>query len=159
MPTRKRHSAGLLMYRRGLELEVLLAHPGGPFFAHKDAGAWTIPKGEVAQGEDARACALREFQEETGIVPGDAELQPLGEIQQSGGKRVEAWAFAGAWAGGRPESNHFELEWPPRSGRMQSFPEIDRLEWFGLSEARLKLNPAQTAFLDRLSAMLDETAV
>lgn len=146
------------MYRRGPDgsLEVLLAHPGGPFFARKDAGAWTIPKGEVDPGEDPRACALREFQEETGISAAAAELQALGEIQQRGGKRVEAWAFAGSWDGGRPASNHFEIEWPPRSGRMKSFPEIDRLCWFSIEQARLKMNPAQTMFLDRLSALLNE---
>lgn len=146
------------MYRRGPDgsLEVLLAHPGGPFFARKDAGAWTIPKGEVDPGEDPRACALREFQEETGISAAAAELQALGEIQQRGGKRVEAWAFAGSWDGGRPASNHFEIEWPPRSGRIKSFPEIDRLCWFGVEQARLKMNPAQTMFLDRLSALLNE---
>jgi predicted NUDIX family NTP pyrophosphohydrolase len=136
-------------------LEVLLAHPGGPFFARKDVGAWSIPKGEVEADEDARACAIREFQEETGISPVGVPLQHLGEVQQRAGKRVEAWAFAGDWAGERPESNHFEIEWPPRSGRMQRFPEIDRLEWFALAEARLKLNPAQSEFLDRLSALLD----
>lgn len=145
------------MFRHGeAGVEVLIAHPGGPFFARKDAGAWSIPKGEVEDGEDARACALREFQEETGICADDRPLLALGEVRQSGGKRVEAWAFAGEWAGGRPNSNSFEIEWPPRSGRMQRFPEIDRLEWFPLSEARVKLNPAQAAFLDRLSAILRE---
>jgi predicted NUDIX family NTP pyrophosphohydrolase len=134
----------------------LIAHPGGPFFARKDEGAWSIPKGEVETDEDARLCALREFQEETGICADDHPLLELGEIQQRGGKRVEAWAFAGDWAGGRPNSNTFEIEWPPRSGRMQSFPEIDRLEWFALAEARVKLNPAQAEFLDRLAAILSE---
>jgi predicted NUDIX family NTP pyrophosphohydrolase len=146
------------MFRRGADssLEVLIAHPGGPFFARKDEGAWSIPKGEVEADEDARLCALREFQEETGICADDHPLLALGEIQQRGGKRVEAWAFAGEWAGGRPHSNSFEIEWPPRSGRMQSFPEIDRLEWFALGEARVKLNPAQAEFLDRLTAILSE---
>lgn len=146
------------MYRRGADsrLEVLIAHPGGPFFARKDNGAWSIPKGEVEVDEDARVCALREFQEETGICADDRPLLTLGEVRQSGGKRVEAWACEGEWAGGRPNSNSFEIEWPPRSGRMQSFPEIDRLEWFSLSEARVKLNHAQTEFLDRLSAILSE---
>lgn len=156
MPPRKLRSAGLLMYRQSAEqpLEVLLAHPGGPFFARKDAGAWSIPKGELEPDEDAEACALREFEEETGIRPGEAQLLHLGEIRQRGGKRVEAWAFAGEWAGGRPNSNTFEMEWPPRSGKKQSFPEIDRLEWFSLSEAQQKLNPAQIAFLERLVALL-----
>jgi len=146
------------MYRRAADtsLEVLIAHPGGPFFARKDQGAWSIPKGEVEAEEDARVCALREFQEETGICADDRPLLALGEVRQSGGKRVEAWAFAGEWAGGRPNSNSFEIEWPPRSGRMQSFPEIDRLEWFQLPEARVKLNPAQAEFLDRLCAILNE---
>jgi predicted NUDIX family NTP pyrophosphohydrolase len=156
MATRKRHSAGLLMYRVRAELEVLIAHPGGPFFARKDEGAWSLPKGEVEADEDAQRCALREFQEETGICADDHPLIALGEIQQRGGKRVEAWAFAGDWSGGRPNSNSFEIEWPPRSGRMQSFPEIDRLEWFALAEARVKLNPAQAEFLDRLAAILSE---
>lgn len=158
MPSRKRHSAGLLMYRRAADatLEVLIAHPGGPFFARKDAGAWSIPKGEVEADEDARVCALREFQEETGICADDRPLIALGEVRQSGGKRVEAWAFAGEWAGGRPNSNSFEIEWPPRSGKMQSFPEIDRLEWFTLRDARVKLNAAQVEFLDRLAAISGE---
>jgi predicted NUDIX family NTP pyrophosphohydrolase len=148
------------MYRVGPEsgLEVLLAHPGGPFFARKDAGAWTIPKGELDADEDALACAQREFHEETGISVANVELTPLGEIQQRGGKRVEAWAFAGSWEGERPTSNHFEIEWPPRSGRKQSFPEIDRLEWFTFAEARLKMNPAQIEFLDRLWKLLNPQA-
>ena len=158
MPARKKHSAGLLMYRRGTDqrLQVLLAHPGGPFFARKDAGAWSLPKGELEGDEPAQGCALREFQEETGICARDKPLLALGEIQQRGGKRVEAWAFEGDWAGARPQSNSFEIEWPPRSGRVMQFPEIDRLEWFALSEARVKLNPAQCEFLDRLSAILRE---
>lgn len=149
------------MYRLSAEqqLEVLLAHPGGPFFARKDEGAWTIPKGEVEPGEDAEACALREFEEETGIRPGEAQLSHLGEIQQRGGKRVEAWAFVGEWAGGRPNSNSFEIEWPPRSAKKQRFPEIDRLEWFSLSAAQTKLNPAQVTFLERLVALLGKRQV
>jgi predicted NUDIX family NTP pyrophosphohydrolase len=148
------------MYRRDPDagVQVLLAHPGGPFFARKDAGAWSIPKGELESDEEPRLCALREFEEETGIRPDSAALQPLGEIQQRGGKRVEAWAFAGEWAGGRPSSNSFEMEWPPRSGKKQSFPEIDRLEWFSLAQARAKLNPAQVELLDRLRVLLDERA-
>ena len=143
------------MYRRTADsaFEVLIAHPGGPFFARKDDGAWSIPKGEVEADEDALVCALREFQEETGICAEDRTLIALGEVRQSGGKRVEAWAFAGDWAGGRPSSNTFEIEWPPRSGKMRTFPEIDRLEWFSLHDARVKLNPAQTEFLDRLTAI------
>jgi predicted NUDIX family NTP pyrophosphohydrolase len=159
MASRKQRSAGLLMYRREPDgsLRVLLAHPGGPFFARKDAGAWTIPKGEVEPDEDPRACALREFQEETGIDPLGKPLQHLGEVQQKAGKRVEAWAFQGEWNGDRPHSNLFELEWPPRSGKKQSFPEIDRLEWFELAAAREKLNPSQATLLDRLLALLEKT--
>jgi predicted NUDIX family NTP pyrophosphohydrolase len=140
------------MYRRGERgLEVLLAHPGGPFFAGKDAGAWTIPKGEPAEGEELRAAAAREFAEETGL-PVREPLLPLGEIRQKGGKTVHAWAFPGDAlpAAFRPRSNTFELEWPPRSGRRQAFPEIDRAELFSLEDARTKMNPAQLTFLDRL---------
>ncbi len=152
---RARVSAGLLMYRRrGGELEVFLAHPGGPFFARKDAGAWSIPKGEVEPGEELLATARREFEEETGIHPGEP-LIPLGEVKQKGGKVVHAWAFEGDWPeGSRLRSNTFELEWPPGSGRVQVLPEIDRAELFGLATAREKINPAQAAFLDRLVAAL-----
>jgi predicted NUDIX family NTP pyrophosphohydrolase len=149
-------SAGLLMYRRGEHgLEVLLAHPGGPFFARKDDGAWTIPKGVPEEGEELRAAAAREFGEETGL-PVSEPLLALGDIKQKGGKTVHAWAFAGdalppAFL---PRSNTFEMEWPPRSGRRQSFPEIDRAELFGLDVARRKINPAQIPFLDRLLELL-----
>lgn len=144
-------SAGLLMYRFAQgALEVLLAHPGGPFFRNKDDGAWTLPKGELEPGEEPLACARREFREETGIEPG-AALLPLGEIRQRAGKRVLAWAFEGAWDGaGPPPSNTFELEWPPRSGRRMSFPEVDRLQFFGLEQARQKISPAQVELLERL---------
>lgn len=159
---RKLRSAGVLVYRYAAApagasgaLQVLLAHPGGPFFARKDNGAWTIPKGEIEPNEDELQCALRELEEETGIRPGSAPLLSLGEIRQRGGKTVVAWAFEGDWAGGAPRSNTFELEWPPRSGRIQSFPEIDRLELFELPEARLKINAAQSELLDRLTALLE----
>ena len=148
---RAKVSAGLLMYRRrGAELEVFLAHPGGPFFARKDAGAWSIPKGEVEPGEELLATAVREFEEETGIPAGEPRI-PLGEVKQKGGKVVHAWAFEGDWPEGATlRSNTFSLEWPPGSGRVQSFPEIDRAELFGLAVARAKINAAQAVFLDRL---------
>jgi predicted NUDIX family NTP pyrophosphohydrolase len=151
-----KESAGLLMYRRGAHgLEVLLAHPGGPFYRNKDDGAWTLPKGEPCEGEAAFACARREFTEETGIATGDGPYLPLGEIAQRGGKRVHAWAFEGDYdRAGPPPCNTFELEWPPRSGRRAVFPEIDRLEFFGLEAARRKINPAQVALLERLAEAL-----
>lgn len=133
---------------------MLLAHPGGPFFARKDEGAWTLPKGEVSEGEDPQACALREFEEETGVRPTTEHFIPLGSIRQRGGKQVQAWAFEADWQPGPVCSNTFTLEWPPRSGRMQEFPEIDRLELFSLADARSKLNPAQVEFLDRLEQHL-----
>ena len=150
-------SAGLLMYRRiGGELEVMLAHPGGPFFRSKDDGAWTLPKGELADGEDPQACARREFREETGIDPGAATLVALGEIKQRGGKRVLAWAFEaspGLTLVDPPPSNTFELEWPPKSGRRVSFPEIDRVAFFSVAAAREKLLAAQVELLERAVVM------
>jgi predicted NUDIX family NTP pyrophosphohydrolase len=155
MSTRSKHSAGLLLFTRERgQLEVLLAHPGGPFFAKKDAGVWSIPKGEVEPGEDPEACARREFEEETGMRAADVSLIALGSIRQRGGKEVEAWAFEAAWQPGSARSNTFSLEWPPKSGRMQDFPEIDRLELFSLAQARTKLNAAQVEFLDRLERHL-----
>jgi predicted NUDIX family NTP pyrophosphohydrolase len=149
-------SAGMLMYREGdAGREVLLVHPGGPYWARKDAGAWSIPKGEFEDGEDPRACALREFAEETGTrIPGGA-LRELGSVKLKSGKLVLAYAVAGDLDPAAVRSNTFELEWPPRSGRMQSFPEIDRAGWFTLAAAREKLNPAQAEFVDRLSALLE----
>lgn len=150
-------SAGLLLYRvRDDRLEVLLAHPGGPFFRNKDAGAWSLPKGELEPGEQPLACALREFHEETGIEIRDVErVIALGEAKQRGGKRVFGFACEGdATLSGPPPCNTFELEWPPRSGRRASFPEIDRLEFFALESARSKIIEAQAAFLDRLVAAL-----
>jgi predicted NUDIX family NTP pyrophosphohydrolase len=150
-------SAGLLMFvdagERGVE--VLLVHPGGPFFRNKDLGAWTIPKGLPEPGEELRAAAIREFTEETGL-PVREPLHPLGEIRQKGGKVVHAWAFAGdpLPAGFQPRSNSFEIEWPPRSGRRQSFPEVDRAELFPLDAARARINPAQLPFLERLASAL-----
>jgi predicted NUDIX family NTP pyrophosphohydrolase len=150
-----KHSAGLLMFRRGpAGVEVLLAHPGGPFFAKKDAGAWSVPKGEVDPGEDPLACARREFNEETGLTPPLEHFAALGTIKQRGGKTVEAWAFEGDCDPARLTSNTFELEWPPRSGRLQSFPEVDRLQFFSLADACDKINPAQIEFLERLEQHL-----
>lgn len=141
--------------RKNGELEVLLVHPGGPFFKNKDDGAWTIPKGEAAEDEDLRTRAKIEFEEELGITPGE-EWIDLGSVKQKGGKTVHAWAFAGDL---EPDfklvSNTFEIEWPPRSGRTQQFPEIDEASFFPLELARLKINQAQTVFLDRLRDALD----
>jgi predicted NUDIX family NTP pyrophosphohydrolase len=149
-----KHSAGLLMYRvANGTAEVLLVHPGGPFFARKDEGAWTIPKGEIDASEDALACAKRELQEEVGIAAPDTTYAPLGSIKQAGGKVVRAWAFEGDWDGVLV-SNTFELEWPPRSGKKRAFPEVDRAAFLPIEEARRKMNPAQAPFLDRLLALL-----
>jgi predicted NUDIX family NTP pyrophosphohydrolase len=153
-----RVSAGLLMFRRlaSSGLEVYLAHPGGPFFKNKDEGAWTIPKGEIPEGEEPLACALREFEEETGLrLDGSSKFHDLGSIRQKSGKTVYAWAVEGDCdAGHRLKSNTFKIEWPPRSGEFQDFPEIDRAEFFPVDLARQKINPAQIAFIDRLLAAL-----
>lgn len=147
-------SAGLLMYRLTPEgPQVLLAHPGGPYWARKDDGAWTLPKGEHNEGEEALAAAVREFTEETSLVPSGPYL-PLGELRLKSGKRIQAWAFQGDWDPAQLRSNSFEMEWPPRSGRMQSFPEIDRAGWFSLAQARSKLIAAQVGFVDRLEQLL-----
>ncbi len=149
-----KRSAGLLMFRRpGGDLEVLLAHPGGPFWRHKDLGAWTIPKGEFGDPEPAFEAAQREFTEETGFAA-TPPLVPLGDIVQKNGKRVSAWAFEGDCDPARLQCNEFELEWPPRSGLRQRHPEIDRVAWFALPEARRRILPAQRAFLDRLERTL-----
>jgi predicted NUDIX family NTP pyrophosphohydrolase len=146
----KKRSAGILMYRReGEGILLLLVHPGGPFWAKKDFGSWSIPKGEYAEGEDALAAAKREFAEETGFKP-EGEFQPLGELIQSGGKRVIAWAVCGNFDPQTLTSNRFEIEWPPRSGQIRSFPEVDRAAWFTVVEARERLLPAQTTLIDRL---------
>jgi predicted NUDIX family NTP pyrophosphohydrolase len=145
-----RQSAGLLLYRfRERRLEVLLVHPGGPFWAKKDAGAWSIPKGEAAPGEDLLTRAKREFSEETGLPPPD-DVQALRPIKQAGGKVVHAWAAEGECDAAALRSNSFTMEWPPRSGRQQSFPEVDRASWFTLPEAREKINKGQRALLDEL---------
>jgi predicted NUDIX family NTP pyrophosphohydrolase len=126
-------------------------HPGGPFWARRDAGAWTIPKGELGPDEDPRACARREFEEELG-APAPEELAELGTVRQRGGKLVTAFAAAGDLDPAQVRSNTFTMEWPPRSGRMQEFPEVDRAQWFSLAEARERINPAQAELLDRLGA-------
>ena len=147
-----KRSAGILLHRdTGARREVLLVHPGGPFWAKKDLGAWSIPKGEHDDGEDALACALREFAEETGVALPPGELTDLGSIRQRGGKVVQAWAAEGDLDADAVTSNTFTLEWPPRSGRMREYPEVDRAAWFGIDEARERINPAQAAFLDRLA--------
>jgi predicted NUDIX family NTP pyrophosphohydrolase len=145
-----KRSAGIVMYRRtGAELQVLLVHPGGPFWRNKDLGAWSIPKGEYAD-EDPLAAAVREFAEETGAsVAGD--FQPLGEVVQPGRKKVTAWAVEGDFDPAGLTSNAFEMEWPPHSGRRQWFPEIDRAAWFALAEARRKILVGLAPLLDRLA--------
>lgn len=145
-----KRSCGILLYRRvGGKLEVLLTHPGGPFWQRRDAGAWTIPKGEPDGGESDEVCARREFREEVGAdVVGP--LMPLGEITQKGGKRVTAFAAAGDFDVNALVSNSFEMEWPPRSGTLQTFPEVDRAAWMSADTARAKLLPAQIELLDRL---------
>jgi predicted NUDIX family NTP pyrophosphohydrolase len=150
-----RRSAGILLYRlAGGAPEVLLVHPGGPFWARKDAGVWSIPKGEYEEGEDPRACALREFEEETGSALPESRLIDLGEVSQKSGKLVTAWAAEGDLDADAIESNTFTMEWPPRSGRTADFPEVDRAAWFREAEAREKLNAAQAEFLDRLMERL-----
>jgi len=147
-------SAGLLLYRLiDGEPEVLLVHPGGPFWQGKDLGSWSVPKGEVDAGEDPLVAARREFAEETGF-PVVGEARSLGEVRQRSGKRVHAWAVRGDVDPARLVSNDFELEWPPRSGRVQKFPEVDRAEWFNLDEARRRILPAQIPLIDRLSVLL-----
>ena len=151
MPKR---SAGMLMYRRtDARLEVLLVHPGGPFWAKRDLGAWSLPKGEYAAGEEPLAVAMREFEEETGARP-SGDFLPLGEIVQPGRKIVTAWAVEGDFDVGALKSNLFEMEWPPKSGRKTSFPEVDRAEWFSIEDARKKILRGQGAFLDRLLSAL-----
>jgi predicted NUDIX family NTP pyrophosphohydrolase len=143
-----RRSAGIVLYRNALE--VLLVHPGGPFFAKKDAGVWSIPKGEYEDGDDPLACALREFEEELGTpLAADSPIE-LGTIVQRGGKRVIAWAVEGDLDPTTAHSNTFTMEWPPRSGVQREFPEVDRAAWFSVDEAREKLVPAQVELVERL---------
>lgn len=149
-------SAGLLLYRqRPHGLEVLLVHPGGPFWAARDLGAWTIPKGQCEAAETLEAAARREFSEETGFAV-DGDLLDLGEIRQAGGKRVHGFALEGDLAAEAIRSNHASIMWPPRSGRTVTFPEVDRADWFGLDEAGSRINAAQRPFLDRLVAVLSQ---
>jgi len=151
-----RRSAGILLHRDG---RVLLVHPGGPFWAKKDAGAWSIPKGEYEEGDDPRACALREFEEELGTpLPAGTQLLELGTVRQKSGKVITAYAAEGDLDADAITSNTFTIEWPPRSGRMQEFPEVDRAGWFDIEEAREKLNPAQAELLVRLAPLLTRGA-
>jgi predicted NUDIX family NTP pyrophosphohydrolase len=145
-----KQSAGLLLFReRSGQLEVLLVHPGGPFWAKKDNGAWSIPKGEFTGDEDPLAAARREFEEELG-APVDGEFIPLGAVKQSGGKTVHAWAVRGEFDPAHLKSSPFSMEWPLRSGRQQEFPEVDRAEWFNVAMARMKILKGQAGFLDTL---------
>lgn len=151
----RRQSAGLMMVRRrGGALEVLLVHPGGPFWARRDEGAWTIPKGEIdrSKGEEPLTTARREFTEETGLVA-EGPFLALAPVQQKGGKVVHAWAFVGDCDPAKLVSNLFSMEWPPRSGKFAEFPEVDRAAWFSLAQARVKLNPAQVAWLAELERL------
>ena len=149
-----RASAGLILYRqRDGMLEVLLVHPGGPFWQKRDDGAWSIPKGEVADNEVGMDAARREFQEELGEAAPDGDLTALGTVRQTGGKIVHAWAARGDLDVTRSTSNMFVIEWPPRSGKMQEFPEVDRAAWYDPDTARRKLVSAQRAFIDRLEAL------
>jgi predicted NUDIX family NTP pyrophosphohydrolase len=151
-----KRSAGLLMYRRAVsgEVEVFLVHPGGPFWAKKDKGAWSISKGEYGEGEQPLEAAKREFEEETGFRS-QGELLELGQVKQSGGKIVSAWAFQGDYDPANMVSNLCRLEWPPRSGRMIEFPEVDRGGWFGIAHAKEQILKSQEPFLDRLQQMLE----
>ena len=150
-------SAGLLLYRVSEDgvVEVLLAHPGGPFWARKDAGAWSIPKGEYEPSDDALAAARREFREEVGLDPPAGDPVPLGEHRQPSGKRVAAWALAADLDVTHTTSNTFEIEWPKGSGTMREFPEVDRVEWMTVAQARSKLLKGQMVFLDALVELLD----
>ena len=153
-----RTSAGILLWRsREGRLEVLLAHPGGPLWVNKDIGHWTIPKGEIEPGEEFVAVARREFAEETGLEVPDHPLVDLGQITQKSGKLVLGWAVEGELDPSTAVSNTYDMEWPPRSGVIQAFPEIDRVEWFDLDEARRRMKAAQVPFLDRLQAALAPT--
>jgi predicted NUDIX family NTP pyrophosphohydrolase len=154
-----RRSAGILLHRgRGDRLEVLLVHPGGPAWSKRDLGAWSIPKGEYVDGEDPLAAARREFEEELGTPPPDAEAEDLGEIRQRSGKRVRGWALPGDLDVSTVVSNRVEFEWPPRSGRIIDIPEVDRAQWFGLDAAREKINVGQVPLLDRLEELLGSNA-
>jgi predicted NUDIX family NTP pyrophosphohydrolase len=151
MVRKRKESAGLLLFRRSGygEVEVLLVHPGGPFWSKRDAGAWSIPKGMVNEDEDQLSAARREFAEETGHTP-EGDAKPLGALRQPGGKWVHVWAIEGDWDPAALQSNTFTMEWPRKSGRVESFPEADRAAWFSLAVARAKILKGQALFLDRL---------
>jgi predicted NUDIX family NTP pyrophosphohydrolase len=156
MPKMKKKSAGLLLFRKGrASWEVLLVHPGGPYWAKKDEGCWSIPKGEFGDDEEPLAAARREFEEELG-APVDGEFITLGSVRQAGGKVVYAWAVRGDFDPAKLKSNTFAMEWPPRSGKQQDFPEVDRAAWFGIEAAREKMIKSQAALLDRLPADLNQ---
>ena len=150
-----KRSAGLLPFRRtGSELEVFLVHPGGPFWKNKDAGAWSLVKGEYEGAEDAMAAARREFAEETGFTLDEAEFLPLGEVRQASGKVVTAWAVEQDLDPAMLRSNTFDMEWPPKSGKRQAFPEVDRAAWFTIAVARQKILRGQLPFLDEIARVL-----
>lgn len=150
-----KQSAGILLYKQApAGLQVLIVHPGGPFWAKKDAGAWSIPKGEFLEGEDALVAAKREFHEELGVAPPEVDAFELGSVKQSSGKVVFVWACAGDLEIRHIRSNTFTMEWPPKSGKEQEFPEVDRARWCSLEEARLKLVKGQVLFLERLAEKL-----
>jgi predicted NUDIX family NTP pyrophosphohydrolase len=154
--TTSRRSAGLLLYRRSDgDIEVLLAHPGGPIWAKRDEGVWTVPKGEIETGEEPWDVARREFEEETGHPPPDGEAIDLGEIRQKGGKLVVAWALEGDLDPAAARSNTFPFQWPPRSGQWITVPEIDRVEWFAPDEAHRRIKDTQIPFIDRLLDALE----
>lgn len=151
-----KQSAGILLYRmKGSKAEVMLVHPGGPFWAKKDEGAWTIPKGEFEDDENPLDAALREFREETGIELSGKFIQ-LSPVKQKSGKMVYAWALQADVDAAKIRSNTFEIEWPPRSGKKQAFPEIDCAEWFGIEEAKRKINHRQIALIEELARMLSK---
>ena len=149
----KKTSAGLLLYRRCPELEVFLVHPGGPFWTRKDAGAWSIPKGEIEDGEDKLQAAKREFTEETGFTI-SGEFRSLDPLKQPSGKIIYAWAIEADCDPGQIRSNSFSLEWPPKSGKIQQYPEVDRAAWFNIAEARNKILAGQVGFIEQLIAVL-----
>jgi predicted NUDIX family NTP pyrophosphohydrolase len=154
----KKNSAGILLYRHRGELEVLLVHPGGPFWVKKDLGAWSLPKGEFEEGEDPLAAAVREFTEETGF-PIAGEFHPLEPLRQPSRKTIHAWAVEGDCDPAELRSNLFSMEWPPRSGTQREFPEVDRAAWFTIAEARQRIIAGQAPFLDQLIKTIDLTAV
>ena len=149
----KKVSAGILLYRRRDDLEVFLVHPGGPFWAKKDLGAWSLPKGELDEREDALAAAMREFTEETGL-PIRGEFRSLQPHRQPSGKTIVAWAVEGDCDPADVRSNRFSMEWPPRSGKQREFPEVDRAAWFSIAEARRRIVAGQAAFIDQLVVLL-----